>query len=207
MAQHGVPLTERQRQVLDFILRSLGERGVAPTLREIADHFGFASTATAQKHVDHLQKKGWLVRQRYSHRGLVPVDELPAGRDLAEVPLLGIVAAGQPIESVDLPTRVTVPRDLLHAGEHYVLRVRGDSMVEDGILDGDLVVVQARTRARPGEMVIALVDGEVTLKRFFPEEGGGVRLQPANAAMEPIRVPAHRVAVQGIVVGLMRRYA
>jgi len=204
---HALPLTERQRQVLDFIRWSLKERGVAPTLREIAEHFGFSSTASAQKHVNELQKKGWLFRSKHRRRGLVPLESDPGGGEMAELPLLGFVAAGQPIESLDVPARVAVPRTLLHGGEHYVLRVRGDSMVEDGILDGDLVVVQARQEARPGEMVIALVDGEVTLKRFFLEDRRTVRLQPANAAMAPIRFPAQRVQVQGIVVGLMRRYA
>jgi len=207
MVQLGLPLTERQRQVLDFIRSSLGDRGIAPTLREIAEHFGFASTASAQKHVDELEKKGWLIRRKHRRRGLVPVEDDTASGETMELPLLGFVAAGQPIESLDTPGRVAVPRLLLHTGEHYVLRVRGHSMVEDGIFDGDLVVVQARQEARSGEMVIALVDGEVTLKRFFLEDADTVRLQPANAAMSPIRLPSRTVRVQGIVVGLMRRYA
>jgi len=199
-------LTERQRQVLDLVRRWIAVRGIAPTLREIAEHFGFSSTASAQKHLDELVRKGWLQRIKHQRRGLAPLDAAPEGEGSAELPLLGLVAAGQPIESLDTPAPVSVPRAILRDGEHYVLRVRGDSMVEDGILDGDLVVVQARREARPGEMVVALVDGEVTLKRFFPEPGGLVRLQPANASMAPIAVPAGRLTVQGIVVGLMRRY-
>lgn len=200
------PLTERQRQVLEYVRRRIEDRGVAPTLREIAEHFRFASTASAQKHVNELQKKGWLKRKKHQRRGLVPVEDLPPQGTSVELPLLGLVAAGQPIESLDVPATVSVPKTLVQAGEHYVLQVRGDSMTGDGILDGDLVVVQARNEARPGEMVVALVDGEVTLKRFYFEDGGMVRLQPANASMAPLRLAADRVAVQGIVVGLMRRY-
>ena len=192
--------------MLDFVRRYLEEHGVAPTLREIAAAFGFSSTASAQKHVLELERKGWLHRHRHRRRGLVPVDAAGGRDDVVEVPLLGLVAAGQPIESLDRPAPVTVPRALVGPGSHYVLRVRGDSMVEDGILDGDLVVVQARREAAAGETVVALVDGEVTLKRFFPEAGGRVRLEPANPTMQPLRYPASRVEVQGIVVGLMRRY-
>ncbi len=206
MEQAGAPLTPRQREVLDFIQRHLAEHGVAPTLREIAEAFGFASTASAQKHVLELERKGWLLRHRHRTRGLVPVETPARGGAAVELPLLGLVAAGEPIESLDSPHRVTVPRELVGPGSHYVLRVRGDSMVEDGVFDGDLVVVQARREAATGEMVVALVDGEVTLKRFHPEGDGTVRLQPANPAMAPLRYPAARVEVQGIVVGLMRRY-
>ncbi|HHQ48898.1 MAG TPA: transcriptional repressor LexA [Acidobacteria bacterium] len=206
MRREGQPLTERQHQVLDLVRRSVAERGVAPTLQEIADHFGFSSTASAQKHVNELVRKGWLVRLKHRRRGLVPVEAPLGGEGAAEVPLLGLVAAGQPIESLDTPAPVSVPRAILRDGEHYVLRVRGDSMVEDGILDGDLVVVQARREAQEGEMVVALVDGEVTLKRLFRQPGGRVRLQPANVSMDPIVVEARQVTVQGIVVGLMRRY-
>jgi len=206
MQQPGAPLTPRQREVLEFIQGHLALQGVAPTLREIAAAFGFASTASAQKHVLELERKGWLRRLKHRRRGLVPVELPESGSGVVELRLLGLVAAGQPIESLDRPARVPVPAALVGSGPHYVLRVRGDSMMEDGVFDGDLVVVQARREARDGEMVVALVDGEVTLKRFFVESGGTVRLQPANPSMEPLRYRAGRVEVQGIVVGLMRRY-
>lgn len=207
MQASRAPLTERQLAVLDFITASLGVRGVAPTLQEIADAFVFSSTASAQKHVNQLVKKGYLLRERHRKRGLVPLaraaDDQQQGVSL---PLLGIVAAGQPIEALPDPQPVTVPAAMVGSGEHYVLRVRGDSMVGDGILDGDLVVVQARSRARDGETAVALVDGEVTLKRVFYGQDGTVRLQPANPAMSALYVPADRVEVQGVLVALLRRF-
>lgn len=201
------PLTERQLAVLDFIAASLAACGVAPTLQEIADAFAFSSTASAQKHVNQLVQKGYLLRERHRKRGLVPVTETADDRHQGvSLPLLGVVAAGQPIEALPDPQPVVVPAVMVGAGEHYVLRVRGDSMVGDGILDGDLVVVQARRRARDGETVVALVDGEVTLKRVYYGRDGTVRLQPANPAMTPIRVVADRVEVQGVLVALLRRF-
>jgi repressor LexA len=200
-------LTERQRDVLDYIRHSLERSGVAPTLQEIADQFGFASTASAQKHVGLLEKKGFLRREKHQKRGLVLSE--PAHRDAAaghRLPLLGVVAAGSPIESVPDAESIAIPSELLRSGDHYVLRVRGDSMIEEGIHDGDFVIVQSAARARDGEVVVALVGDEVTLKRLFRLPEGRVRLQPANAAMPPLEYPAHDVRVQGVVVGLLRRY-
>lgn len=200
-------LTERQRDVLDYIWRSVERTGVAPTLQEIADHFGFASTASAQKHVGLLEKKGFLRREKHQKRGLVLSS--PARRDAAaghRLPLLGVVAAGSPIESVPEAESVAIPSELLRSGEHYVLRVRGDSMIEEGIHDGDFVIVQSVSRANEGEVVVALVDDEVTLKRLFRLPRGRVRLQPANSTMAPLDYPAAQVRIQGVVVGLVRRY-
>lgn len=203
-----LPLTRRQREVLDFIVGYLRLRRIAPTLQEIADHFGFSSTASAQKHVLALQAKGHLQREKHRRRGLVPTGNEGGLSPLGHtVPLLGVVAAGQPIESLADREEITVPNELLGPGEHFVLRVRGDSMIDEGILDGDLVLVRARAEAAEGEVVVALIDGEVTLKRFFRDSERVVRLQPANAAMAPLRFPAERVAIQGIVTGLLRRYA
>ncbi|MDX1501441.1 MAG: transcriptional repressor LexA [Thermoanaerobaculia bacterium] len=201
-------LTERQKEILDFIRANVERRGVAPTHREICERFGYSSYGTAHKHLKLLEKKGYLKRQWNQKRGIQLTGE--AGRsapDGGEIPFLGLIAAGRPIESVNTDERVQVPPQLLHgrSGEHYVLKVQGESMIEEGIHDGDLVVVLRRQEARPGEMVVALVADEVTLKRFFPE-GATVRLQPANRTMEPIRVRATDVKVQGIVVGLMRRF-
>jgi len=200
------PLTERQREVLDFVALSVERRGLAPTLREIADAFGFASTASAQKHVAELVRKGYLTRERHRSRGLGVVSGRGRSEPGVELPLLGTVAAGQPVESLSDPEAVSVPASLVSAGEHYALRVRGESMVDDGVLDGDLVVVRAGRPARDGEMVIALVDGEATLKRLYHEGDDQLRLQPANPAMEPIVVSAGRVEVQGVVTALLRRY-
>lgn len=202
-------LTERQKAILDFILEFRRQHGIAPTHREICERFGFSSYGTAYKHLKLLAEKGFLKRDRHQRRGLellpsAGVDE-EAG---AELPFLGRIAAGRPIEAVTSREAIGVPRLLFgeRLQDHYVLRVTGESMIEEGIHDGDWVVVERRERARPGEMVVALLGGdEVTLKRFYPE-GDEVRLQPANPAMAPLRVAASDVRVQGIVVGLMRRY-
>jgi repressor LexA len=197
-------LTERQRDVLRFIRARLDAAGVAPTLQEIADAFGFRSTASAQKHVAHLERKGFLERRKHQKRGLVLAGESAATG--AELPLFGVVAAGSPIESIPDEERVFVPASFLRSGEHFVLRVRGDSMIDDGVHDGDLVVVQQARAAADGEMVVAMVADEVTLKRIYREGASRVRLQPANPALAPLLVPAREVQVQGVVVGLLRRY-
>jgi repressor LexA len=200
-------LTEKQRDVLDFIRRELEANGVAPTLQEIATAFGFRSTASAQKHVGLLEKKGFLRREKHQKRGLVLGGPQAAPRDAgSRVPLLGVVAAGSPIESIPDEEFMTLPESLLRSGDHYVLRVRGDSMVDEGIHDGDFVIVNSTQQADQGEMVVALVGGEVTLKRLYREHGSTLRLQPSNTAMPPLVVPASDVRVQGVVVGLLRRY-
>jgi repressor LexA len=193
--------------VLGFIANRIEADGVAPTLQEIADAFGFRSTASAQKHVAHLERKGFLVRQKHQKRGLVlPQTEGVERTSAAEIPLFGVVAAGAPIESIPDDEHVFVPADFLRSGDHYVLRVRGDSMIGDGVHDGDLVVVQRTESASDGEMVVALVGDEVTLKRIHREGTEAVRLQPANPALPALIAPASEVQVQGVVVGLLRRY-
>jgi len=200
-------LTERQRDVLEFIRRQLDMVGVAPTLQEIADAFSFASTASAQKHVGLLEKKGFLRREKHQKRGLVLAEpEIALPDNDLRLPLLGAIAAGSPIESIPDPEPISVPRDLLRGGEHYVLRVRGDSMVEEGIQDGDFVIVRSTLTADDGEVVVALLGGEVTLKRLYRERDGKLRLQPSNAAIPPMIVSADQVTVQGVVVGLLRKY-
>jgi len=204
----GGYLTERQKEILDFVRAYQRDRGIAPTHREVCDRFGFSSYGTAYKHLKLLAEKGYLKRERHQRRGLelLPAAGAAEASD-RELPFYGRIAAGRPIEAVAGDETVPVPPLLVpdRPIDHYVLQVTGDSMVDEGIHDGDWVVVERRERARAGEMVVALIADEVTLKRFFPE-GDRVRLQPANAAMAPIRVPARDVRVQGIVVGLMRRY-
>ncbi len=210
-------LTERQRDILNFIRDFQKERGIAPTHREICDHFGFSSYGTVYKHLSLLEKKGLIRRDWNQKRGVELIedkvekkeesretrrDERSSARDL---PLFGYIAAGRPLD-VDVSNElITVPEHLTTRGENYVLKVRGDSMVDDGILDGDLVIIARRERADNGEMVVANVNGEVTLKRLY-REGERVRLQPANSMMHPIYAAARDVAVQGVVVGLMRRF-
>ena len=206
----GAPLTERQRQILDFIRAFQLRRGISPTHREICDEFGFASYGTAHKHLKLLERKGYLTRTRHQRRGveLVSTEGGPArkGRG-AQLPLLGRIAAGQPLDVFPQEEVISIPDFLLGSRRrsHYVLEVSGTSMIDEGIHEGDFIVVSEREEARRGEMVVALVDGEATLKRFFPE-GPKVRLQPANPQLRPLRVEASRVRVQGVVVGLLRRF-
>ncbi|HEX2833789.1 MAG TPA: transcriptional repressor LexA [Thermoanaerobaculia bacterium] len=214
-------LTERQRDILNFIRDFQKERGVAPTHREICDHFGFSSYGTVYKHLSLLEKKGLIRRDWNQKRGVEVIDPpvtLGEARDAAkdvrpeprpssarDLPLFGYIAAGRPLDVEVGDETITVPEHLTSRGDNYVLKVRGDSMVDDGILDGDLVIIARRERADNGEMVVANVNGEVTLKRLY-QEGERVRLQPANSLMSPIYASAREVAVQGVVVGLMRRF-
>lgn len=201
-------LTERQKAVLDYIAEYQAVHGISPTHREIRDHFGYSSFGTVYKHLKLLQRKGYLHRDWNQKRGLELVRAIPGQETQSEVPFLGLIAAGQPIESLPGNEVLSVPNHLFEGptNDHYVLRVVGESMIQEGIHDGDFVIVLRREEARPGEMVVALVEGvEATLKRFFPE-GERVRLEPSNPEMKSIRLPAGSVKVQGVVVGLMRKY-
>src|SRR6185436_9038130 len=202
-------LTERQRDILQFIRDFQKQRGVAPTHREICDQFGFSSYGTVYKHLSLLEKKGLIRRDWNQKRGVELVEQQDEQREPAagvrELPLFGYIAAGRPLDVDVSDETISVPEHLTTRGENYVLKVRGDSMIDDGILDGDLVIIVRREQAYNGEMVVANVNGEVTLKRIY-REGERVRLQPANATMSPIFAPARDVAVQGVVVGLMRRF-
>jgi repressor LexA len=203
-------LTERQRDILNFIRDFQREHDVAPTHREICDHFGFSSYGTVYKHLSLLEKKGLIRRDWNQKRGVELVEQPAEPREsapsnLRELPLFGTIAAGQPLQVDVSDETIAVPHHLTTRGENYVLKVRGDSMIDDGILDGDLVIIARRDEAMNGEMVVANVNGEVTLKRLY-REGDRVRLQPANSMMHPIYASARDVAVQGVVVGLMRRF-
>jgi repressor LexA len=201
----ALTLTLKQKQILDFIRAYRQKRGISPTQREICEEFGYSSFGTLQKHIRLLLEKGVLVRDWNKRRSLVLADEdRPAGA--VEIPLAGRIAAGQPIEAEPEGETVAVPDVLTRKGQNYVLRVNGSSMVEDGIHDGDFVVVNRREKASNGEMVAALINGEATLKRYYREADGRIRLQPANERMTPIWVQEDDLKVQGIVVGLMRKY-
>jgi repressor LexA len=196
-------LTKRQKEILDFIRSYRAEHGISPTQREILESFHLSSFGTVQKHLKRLEEKGALSREWNRSRGIAPTDEPSAARG---VPLLGQVAAGRPIEPFPQEESIEVPASLLGKGEHFVLRVRGESMIDDGILDGDFVVVARREKAESGQTVIALVRGEATLKRYY-NEGHRIRLQPANTAMKPLTFDAREVTIQGVVTGLIRDYA
>ena len=197
-------LTKRQKELLDYLTAYIEQHGYAPTLEEIGRNFALGSLATVHKHLQNLERKGHIRRLPNRSRALelMPRD---GAHVTVQVPLLGRVAAGNPLEPVEVPESVALPEEMLGRGETFALRVQGDSMVGDGILDGDVVVVESRNTVENGATVVALVRGEATLKRFFRERGR-VRLVPANERLEPIVAPANEVEVRGEVVALLRRY-
>ncbi len=197
-------LTRRQKLILDYIRDFMNSNGYSPTLEEIADHFQLASLNGVYKHLRNLEERGFIRRLPNQSRSIELIDKAIA--EQSSVPMMGFVAAGQPIEAVPNPEMMHVPEHFLTRGRNYVLKVRGDSMIDEHIEDGDWVILEERQDARNGEMVVALVDGQdVTLKKFY-REGSKIRLQPANESLSAIIVEESKVAVQGVVVGLLRRY-
>jgi repressor LexA len=192
--------------VFEFIRSFMRRRGYAPSYEEIRAHFGFRSYNAVQGHLKQLETRGYL-RSPWGNRKraieiVEPEEDVAAA---AAIPLAGTVAAGRPIEAIEDDERIEVPRSLLRGGENFALRVKGDSMIEEGIHDGDVVIVRKQPKAERGAMVVALVDGEATVKRFHPR-GPRVELRPAHPEMEPIVVPARSVRVAGVVIGLIRKY-
>lgn len=204
-------LSRRQRDVLDFVIAAIQQRGIPPTYREIGDALGISSTNGVADHVKALVRKGYLRKAGGgAARGIQLTEKArPVERgDTVSVPVIGAVAAGLPILADENYERsLHLDASLLTGGDSvYALNVRGDSMVEEGILDGDLVIVRSQATARNGDIVVALVDDEATVKFFF-REGDRIRLQPAHPTMDPIYVDArNQTAVQGIVVGVFRQY-
>lgn len=199
------PLTKRQREILDYLQDYIQRHGYAPSLEEVGRRFGLSSLATVHKHLTNLQEKGFI-RRSWNRSRSMELLAAPTGQRALELPLLGFVAAGAPIEAVASSETIAVPEDLAGKRDSYVLRVKGDSMIDEQIRDGDYVVVEDRRTADNGEMVIALIGGQdVTLKKFY-RENGHVRLQPANPTMQPMIYDPSNVQVQGVVVGVMRKY-
>ena len=195
-------LTPKQKQLLEFIQDYADTHGFPPTQQEIATRFGFRSLGTVQNYLVRLEQHGMLRRSWNAKRAIEVVR--PERPETLELPVLGYVAAGRPIEAVTTDDALEVPPSMVGGGENFVLRVKGDSMVEDGILDGDYVVVRRQPTANNGQTVVALVDGEATVKRF-QALGDGVVLHPANSAMDPIRVTAgQEFKIEGVVVGVIR---
>jgi repressor LexA len=203
------PRTQRQREILEYITRFIERHGYEPSYAQIARHFGVSSKATIAKHIEALERRGLVSRRRENGTFALAVQvEEPDSNALCEVPLLGRIAAGAPIEAVaEGADRVSVPRFLLgrvRPEQVYALRVEGDSMVDEHICDGDLALIENRTEARDGEIVVALIGGShATLKRLH-RLGREVELRPANSSHAPIRLPATQVQVQGIFRGLLR---
>ena len=200
-------LTKRQRQILDYVESFIEVHGYSPSFEEIAEHFGYSSLATVHEHLSNLEQKGFL-RKNYNKSRSLEVVRADMGVLAVELPLLGSVAAGLPIEALrDDDATVSVPHDMVPKGNNYVLRVKGSSMVDEQIRDGDYIIVNSRQTAENGEMVVALVGGEsATVKKFYRERDGRVRLQPANPTMQPMYFRPDEVQIQGIVVGVIRKY-
>jgi repressor LexA len=204
------PLTKRQKEVLDFVTQFIELHGYAPSYREIAAHFNYGSVATVAEHIESLVQKGALQKGDNEARSiqLVKADNVDVSRTVG-LPILGLVAAGQPIETLGgHPETLEVPPFMVGRRNSYVLQVKGDSMIDEGIHTGDYVVVQEKEIPSNGEMVIALINGgEATLKRYYKEKEGRIRLQPSNVTMEPIIVEEGTpIEIQGIVIGLIRKY-
>ena len=200
-----LPLTKRQREILDYLQDFIQQHGYAPSLEEIGRRFGLSSLATVHKHLTNLQEKGFIKRAWNRSRSVEMIPASNSGRAI-ELPLLGYVAAGAPIEAIASTETIAVPEDLVGRRDTYVLRVRGNSMIDEQICDGDFVIVEDRKMAQNGETVVALIGGsDVTLKKLY-RENGRIRLQPANPAMQPLFVDPDQLQVQGVVVGVMRKY-
>jgi len=205
-------LTKRQKEVLDFLVNFLNKRGYSPSFEEIGRSLKLNSLATVHKHITTLERKGFIRRGYNQSRSIEvlqlpkPVREQVLDRHTVELPLHGRIAAGRPLEAIEEREMVSLG-DFARSDRTFVLQVKGNSMIDDHILDGDYVVVEPTQVANPGEIVVALVgDDEATLKRFYRESGGKIRLQPANSDLAPIIVPAAEVKIQGRVVGVLRKY-
>lgn len=204
MKNRSVRFTPKQRQIYEFMRKYTIEHGYAPSLMEIRDHLGLAAVSTVHEHLVNMEAKGFLRREE--HRARSSTLATMTGAPAVVLPLLGSVVAGPPVESFVAEESISVPGHMVGSGSHYGLRVLGESMRDESILPGDVLVVRQTTRAERGDLVIALVEGhETTVKRFYPERTR-VRLQPSNRDLKPIRVRKDLVQIQGLVVGLLRNY-
>src|SRR5229473_3449837 len=210
--EHAMTLTKRQKEVLDFLVSFHNKHGYSPSFEEMARSLKLTSLATVHKHITTLERKGFI-RRGYNQSRSIEVTQLPKpvreqviARQTMELPLAGRIAAGRPLEAVEERETISLG-DFAHARNCFVLQVKGNSMIEDHILDGDFIVVEQTQVANPGEIVVALVrDSEATLKRFYREAGGKIRLQPANSELQPIVVPGQDVKIQGRVISVLRKY-
>ena len=198
-------ITRRQKEVLDFISSFVQRNGYSPSFEEIAHGLDLRSLATVHKHITNLQSKGLLERAHNRSRSIDVLPPRPKPRPSERLPLMGRIAAGLPIEAVENQDSISLS-DIVGSREVFALQVRGESMRDEHIVDGDYVFVERTPTAAEGEIVVALVGGvETTLKRYYVE-GSTIRLQPSNSEMDPIYVPAAQVAIQGRVVGVLRKY-
>ena len=205
-----VTLYKRQKQILDYISQYIQVNGHSPTLQEIANSMNLSSLATVHEHIQALEKKGVIKKYDGSVRGIEILDRtFNTSLSAVELPLVGYIAAGEPIEANENPlATVTVSADIVSKTKRcFVLQVKGDSMIDMGIFDGDHVVIQQQNTARDGQIIVALIDNEfATLKTLYHEKSGQIRLQPANTKMDPIFVEPKSLSIQGVVTGVIRRF-
>lgn len=200
------PLTKRQHEILKFIQDYISEHSYAPTLEDIKVRFNLRALSTVHKHLSSLAKKGAIKRQWNQKRSIQIVKNV-SFEQAVEVPLLGYVAAGSPIDVVTGNETISIPSDMLGHRDTYVLRVKGNSMIDEQIRDGDYIIVEARTDAENGDVVVALINNiAATVKKFYREPPDKIRLQPANPDMEPIILRGDEVIVQGRVMGVLRKF-
>lgn len=196
-------LTRKQKEVLDYITDFVREQGFAPTQKEIQAHFGFKSLGSVQDYIKYLTQGGFLNNDSHSVRGLTPSHLSSQGTE--EIPLLGSIAAGVPIEAIENTDTIAVPITMLKKGTHYALKVKGESMIDDGILSGDIAIIRHATQADNGQIVVAVMDNETTLKRYF-KKAKQIELHPANKTMQPIIIKDKECEIRGVLVGLIRAY-
>lgn len=199
------PLTRRQKEILDFIRSFIDENGYAPSYREIAYYFELSSTGTVSEYISILEEKGYLSKEAMDARSIQLTPAFASGIESFEIPLSGMIDAGKPIEAIRTHETIDIPRDMM-GKKTFALRVRGESMIEDGILNGDYVIIEQTNTPRNGDIVVALVDNEnATLKRFYNEKNQ-IRLQPSNSSMKPMRFAKKRITIQGKVRGVIRKF-
>lgn len=205
-------LTKKQKQVYDYIYQYIQDNSYAPTQAEIKEYFGFKSLGSVQDYIRYLTQAEYIKNDSNAVRGIEPlIDlELPARHvspiyNMVNIPLLGSVAAGEPIEKYEDDQTIDVPDYMIGKGEHYALKIQGQSMIEDGILDGDIVILKHQNRVENGETAVVMIDGAATIKRFY-KYSNYIELRPANEAMSPIIVTHENWEVTGVLVSLFRNY-
>ncbi len=198
-------LTRKQKQVYDYIVEYIDEHDISPTQLEIKDHFGFKSLGSVQDYIRYLKNADYLESDVNSVRGLTPKTISEGQQNVIDIPLHGKVAAGNPIEAIEGSETVSIPSYMVSRGNHYALTISGESMIEDGIFDGDIVIVKEQKYAHNGNTVVATIDNQATIKRFYKKQNA-IELHPANSSMKPIVINEGDLQIKGILVGLYRTY-
>ena len=198
-------LTKKQKQVYDYICEYIDTYTYSPTQSEIKEHFGFKSLGSVQDYIKYLKGSGHIINDPNSVRGLKPAPPEQSDQNIIEIPLHGKVAAGIPIEAIEGIETVGIPASMIGSGNHFGLTVSGESMIEDGILDGDLIIIKEKSHANNGDTIVATIDNEATVKRYY-KKTNHIELHPANSSMSPIHVKNGDFQIKGVLVGLYRSY-